>query len=251
VTVNLSRAESEAPTTVAQLKALAGGQPDDRYRDVAVVIGSHSWAGTSTVGMAVADAVAAVGAMDVRLIDAAAPQQSGLIGVTDRELGDMGTGWRTGRRGTVTVERPSTPPGDQMELPDFTVRSGIPTVIDAAWAPGLTAGTWLGHLTRRARVVVVCRATAPSLRRAEHVFDGLVGEPLLVAVGVRRLPERIVPSGSRHVAAAYAGGRLVCVPHDRRLAVFGPDEAPLPRPVLSAGGAIARLLWPHYEGIKR
>ena len=214
----------------------------DRYRDVVVVVGAHPWAGTSIVALAIADAVADLGAAKVRLVDTSSPVHSGLVGVTDRELGVFERDWRAGQRGHVTVERPAVLGSDRLDVSAFRVTPGVPTVVDAAQS--LARATWLGHLTRRARVVVVARATVPGLRQAELLLAEIVGEPLLVAVGVRRLHRGVVPPGSRRVAAAYDAGRLVCVPHDRRLAVFGADESPLPRSVLRAGGEIARLLWP-------
>jgi hypothetical protein len=196
-----------------------------------VVMGAHPWAGTSTVALALADR-ASRGDEHVVIVDAAGRADSGLLTVAERELPAC-EGWAMGVRGAVQVRRPlsvkASPgpatPNDGLVLVDAGCRDE--TLMESGDASG---------------VVVVCRATVPGLRSAEVALHRLGARGVVLAVvGARRLPNVVRGTAGLRVSELLATGRVVCFDHDRRLAVEGPDDRPLPRTLLASAGRVMDL----------
>lgn len=211
-----------------------------RARCAVMVVGAHPWAGASTVAVALADA-AAGRVDDVRLVDGASRDASGLACVADRELGVGREHCLLGRRGAVEVRRPAydgVTPGD-MTLPIPQTNGTV--VIDAGWRFTELSGTpgWPQALLSRAPLALVCRATVPGTRRAEIALSQLDRSDVVVAaLGARRLPGAVHAALGPRVKQAYDERRLVCLPHDRRLDVEGLDDSPMPKGVLAGAGRV-------------
>jgi hypothetical protein len=198
-----------------------------------VAMGAHPWAGTSTVTLALAER-ASRGREHVVIVDAADRADSGLLTVAERDL-PARDGCATGVRGAVQVRRPF--PGKASPRPAAGPHDGL-VFFDAGCQdealtdPGDPSG-----------VVLVCRATVPGLRSAEVALHRLGARGVvLAAVGARRLPNVVRGTAGLGVSELLATGRVVCFDHDRRLAVEGPDDRPLPRPLLASAGRVLDLL---------
>jgi hypothetical protein len=230
------------PTTRAV--AAAGGQPglsvpvivpwSGRGRWI-VVFAAHNGAGASTVALALADAAASDGTA-ARLIARATPEESGLTEASLEVLGLEPTGhWFRGRRGTVTIDL-ATPTAASVQPSDDTAHAV--TIVDAG--PVAIAG--MDPAPAVTAVVVVCRPTAPGMRRAEEVLGRVSAPALLAVVGPRKWPAVVTASLGPTAAGLRAAGRLVAVPIDPHLAAAGLTADPLPRRVLGAARAVLDLI---------
>ena len=217
----------ELPSIDAADAAVAPTAPR-RY----VAMGAHPWAGTSTVTLALADR-AARASERVVIVDAAGQADSGLLTVAERDL-TARDGWALGVRGAVQVRRPlsvNASPGpaasnDGLVFIDAGCRDEA--YVDSGDARG---------------VLLVCRATVPGLRSAEVALHRLDARGVVLAVvGARRLPNVVRGTAGLRVSELLATGRVVCFDHDRRLAVEGADDRPLPRPLLASAGRVLDLL---------
>ncbi|WP_143447455.1 hypothetical protein [Kineosporia sp. R_H_3] len=99
-------------------------------------------------------------------------------------------------------------------------------------------------------VVVVFRATLPSLQRLEVTLTRLTAlgvttlgpRPVVVAaVGPARWPRQVRACAGPLLLQAHRAGLVVAVPLDRRLAVTGLGSSPLPRKVTAAGTRLWQL----------
>ena len=223
-----------------------------------VVSGVHSGAGASTVGLAVAEAAHALGAT-VAVDEFAGPFASGLGTACDAELGtDVSGRWLVGRRGGFTVRR--------LADSGATIANAAPpvgahptlTIVDTGWSwpPVSThvvasaAATGLPAALRIAPLVLVCRATVPSLRRAEAVLEqatvdlGPGHRRVLAVLGPDRWPGEVLASVGPRIRLLRDQHRVVGVPLDKRLAVRGVTADPLPRSVTAAGRSLLQLFTP-------
>jgi hypothetical protein len=205
---------------------------------------ANAGAGASTITLALADAADRAG-MRTRVLDAAAPAWSGLIGASVTELG-ASDGWRCGRRGAgVLIDRVAAP----ISVPEFVPAprqlNGIDlTVLDTGWtsreldACTVDGGCWVVRAPAHVEVVVT-RPNALALGQAEAVLAGIAETPVLVVVvGARRW------SGPEFTAAGPLLRRL----HEDQSVLFAPllqvkalpglGPEPLPKQLISA----ARLL---------
>ena len=245
-----------------------------------VVLGVHGGAGASTVTLALSDALAEaqadaqadaqVGAsratgVSMRVIDLASPARSGVAPAAECEIASEYPGWRAARRDRATIYSPTVHPS-QLTLTDIpeALAFGVGhAVIDLGrpWQPGATDRLSTRHRTTGAatRTVLVCRATVPGLRHAEHALAGLStklstesGDVILAPVGARRWASEVVASLGPHTAAAVEDRRCVLMPLDRRLARHGPEAAPFSMPIAASARRLAALLWasPPLEGIR-
>lgn len=160
---------------------------------VVLVVGAHGWSGASTTALLLAEA-AARGGSSARLVDAADPATSGLVGAAVTEHGHDESGeWRRGSRTVqdatgqaryVWLERLGWPTLSAYAVPAAAATGGAAGA--AAGVPGLTvvdAGRpltdllrltedptgqhhWLAQLLRAAPVVVTARATVAGIQRA-------------------------------------------------------------------------------------
>jgi len=231
------------PTTRAV--AAAGGRPglnapvivprSGRGRWI-VVFAAHNGAGASTVALALADAASSDGTA-ARLIARDTSEESGLTEASLEVLGVDPTGhWFRGRRGMVTIDL-AIPAAASITASDDSGRRPV-TIVDAG--PVAIAGT--DPAPAATAVVVVCRPTAPGVRRAEEVLGRVSAPALLTVVGPRKWPAVVTASLGPTAAGLRAAGRLVAVPIDSHLAAAGLTADPLPRRVLAAARAVLDLI---------
>lgn len=258
---------ADRPVTVAELKrawrSLQSDSPHEqayaaglaptvtrwpqRGRVIAVV-GCGGGVGASTTALALADATDA----RCRLIECAPPAASGLAGASSAELGDTGDGWRRGTRDHVLIERTShgaLTPGDLPIPPESEVDI---SVVDFGWAAEavLARECWLGELLVSGEpLLLVTTATVPGLRRLETTLTLVadhrdVSHCVVAVLGPRlaRWPGPVRHSTGPRTSALEETGRLVAIPGDRRLAITGPDMAPLPSAVVAAAATALELL---------
>ncbi|SFP63149.1 hypothetical protein SAMN05660464_3769 [Geodermatophilus dictyosporus] len=216
----------------------------DNSGPVVLVLAGHAGAGASTVALAIAEGLALN--RSVQLVDYAPPAQSGLSVASSIELGADGAGWRQGRRGHLDVFRLARRAGREglprLPAADDAERA---SVVDVGWplaVARLEAAD--GTSEQRLSYVVVTRVTVPALRQAEHALSALGGEPVVAAVGPARWPRMVEAGRGPLLSDLRSRGRVVRVPLDRRLAVTGLTGDRLPKPVASAGRALAALLAP-------
>lgn len=229
------------------------------------ILGVHPGAGASTIALAIADAAALTGT-PVHLLQAGQPGYpagGGLAAVTHDELGVIDGGWRRGRRGLVTVDRPTaTETRSWPPPPDLSSASRVLTLVDAGAAdtaaggefPGLLASWWVPGTNSPSAVVLVCRASGPGITATEQLLHRLHdhletarltrsrhGTPqvLVATVGGSRWHGPVRAASGPHLNELRQRHRLVGVPHVRQLELTGASADPLPRSVLAAG----RTLW--------
>jgi len=216
----------ELPSVDAAAAPVASAAPR-RY----VAMGAHPWAGTSTVTLALAER-ASRGHEHVVIVDAADRADSGLLTVAERDL-PARDGWATGVRGAVQVRRALS----VKALPGPASPNDGLVFVDAGCRDEAAVNSGDGG------VVLVCRATVPALRSAEVTLHRLGARGVVLAVvGARRLPNAVRGTAGPRASELLATGRVVCFDHDRRLAVEGPDDRPLPRPLLASAGRVLDLL---------
>ena len=191
------------------------GAPQNRG---ACVLGAHPGAGATTVAVALVDALDAMGHPGTLLDLAPSPDA---FAAAECEVDSRVPGWRAGRRGQTRVLRRRTHEAKAREF-------STDLVVD-------------GQLESLKSLVVVCRATLPSVRRADaDLADGAV----LAVVGSSRWPKVVAASLGPSLQRAADDGRVVFVPHDRDLELYGVDVEPLPASAHAAGRRIIELLWP-------
>ena len=182
------------------------------------VVGVSGGVGTTTVALAIAEALGAA-----RLVELTAPHTSGLAAASSAELGTQ-HGWSIGTRHRLRLERRTDP--DATILPD--VAAGL-TVLDL--------GTWAETLPTVSVLVVVAACSVPSVRRLNARLDTLDRVPVVsVITGVpgRALPKPVGSVCGPRLRAAAAEGRLLLVPECPSLRVGGVTADPLPRRLQSA-----------------
>lgn len=226
-------AAGRTPAPAAALHVPSGPGPSaarPAAGEAVAVVSAHGGAGASTTALAIATA-AATGGRTVQVIEWCPPQRSGLVAAATSELGPVDGGyWRRGGRGAAVVidRRGELEPVEWPTPPN----------------PGCLRLADLG-LTDSAQdlpVVLVCRATVPGIRLAEHALSRLHAPLALAAVGPSRWPGQVTASAGGHVRQLREQGRLVAVPIDRRLDVEGLTSDPLPKQVIEAGAHLVALL---------
>lgn len=199
---------------------------------VVLCLGAHPQAGTSTVAVAVADAGGMTEALTgVRLIDGHLPHLSGLGWAPEAELGlDPAGDWSEGRRAGVHLLRRAA----QAHRPAVSPPAvGSLQVLDGAATAGLIPPPVA------MRVVLVCRASLPSLRAAEARLASLPVETLHLAVlGPARWPGVLTAALGPGVSRLREAGRVIAVPIDKQLEITGITSRALPKPVLQAGAQL-------------
>jgi hypothetical protein len=189
----------------------------------ACVVGAHPGAGATTVAVALADALDAIGRPGT-LVDLALSPDA--FAAAECEVDSRVPGWRAGRRGQTQVLRRRT---HEADAPKF---SSDLVVVDG----------WMESLKSR---VLVCRATLPSVRRADaDLPDGAV----LAVVGCSRWPKVVAASLGPSLQHAMNDGRIVFVPQDPDLELYGIDAEPMPSSARAAGRHVIELLWPDLAG---
>lgn len=238
---------------------------------VVTVVGAHGWSGASTTALLIAQTAAEAGDQ-VRLVDAADPVRSGLLGAAATEHGHDETGhWRRGARGATSgpgrlrLERLDRHAEDPLAVPAAAAdEAEALTVVDAGWPlhdllklarqPGAQRH-WLARLIRSSALVLTARATVPGVQQLGVVAAALEdirgggpspAMPLVAAlVGAHRLPRLLKEVVTSSVPAAAADGRLVLLPGRRDLTVQGLTSSDLPRQLTPAGVRLLQLVGYH------
>ncbi|MHA6510717.1 hypothetical protein [Tessaracoccus sp. Y1736] len=182
------------------------------------VVGVSGGVGTTTVALAIAEALGAG-----RLVELSVPHTSGLAVASTAELGTQ-DGWSVGSRDGLRLERRADP--DATILPDTA--AGL-TVLDL--------GTWTEPQPAVSVLVVVAACSVPSVRRLNarlDTLDGLRVVPVITGVPGRALPKPVGSVCGPRLPAAATAGRLLLVPECASLRVGGVTADPLPRRLQSA-----------------
>jgi hypothetical protein len=202
---------------------------------------ANAGAGASTITLALADAADGAG-IRTRVLDAAAPAWSGLIGASVTELGAR-DGWRRGRRGAgVLIDRVEAQVRIPERVPAPRDADGIDlTVLDTGWTTReLYASTvdvgdcWVAREPAHAEVVVT-RPSTLALGQAEAVLAGL-DEPcvLVVVVGAGRWSGPEFAAAGPRLRRLYEDQGVVFVPLLPVKALPGLGPEPLPKQLMSA-----------------
>ncbi|MHA6510795.1 hypothetical protein [Tessaracoccus sp. Y1736] len=182
------------------------------------VVGVSGGVGTTTVALAIAEALGAG-----RLVELSVPHTSGLAAASGAELGTQ-DGWSIGSRDGLRLERRADP--DAAILTDTA--AGVMVLDLGAWAEPQPAVSVL---------VVVAACSVPSVRRLNarlDTLDGLRVVPVITGVPGRALPKPVGSVCGPRLRAAAAAGRLLLVPECASLRVGGVTADPLPRRLQSA-----------------
>jgi hypothetical protein len=236
---------------------------------VVAVVGCLGSAGASTLALSIALTAPSQGPGErTRVVECASAIASGLAAASTAELGPQaGTGWQRGTRREqvehtlreVVLERATRPWATPAEvaLPADPAGSLALTVLDVSWPTRqLLAGAdcWLRqHLQTTTSLVAVTPATVPGIVALEGSLEILARHqqrpPTATVAAVlgprrRRWPKPVEHAAGPLTRALATAGRLIEIPVDPGLTVTGVGSAPLPRPVLARGAAVARLLDP-------
>ena len=207
------------------------------------VVGAHRAAGSTTVAVALGDALATTqdhaGGAETVTVVGDATLSPGLAAASRCEVGTHAPGWGAGRRGVVAL-RWRTEPSGALEAP-VDVASGW-TVTDVG--PWLLDSASSRCMSQPGLVVLVCRATVPGVRAAEVRLACTGRVDAVIVVGARRWPREVGACLGPRLRDLGSSGRVVLMPMHRQLLLGGLDERPLPRCVTRAAGATLRMLRP-------
>jgi hypothetical protein len=230
-----SRGDGSTSSRGATSAVSAGAGPLVRVR------AANAGAGASTIALALADVADAAG-IRTRVLDAAAPAWSGLLGATVTELG-AAEGWRRGRRGDgVLIDRVEEPVRMPREVPNPRSVDGVDlTVLDAGWSmrelAASGAGSWVATTPARAEVLVT-RPHGLALSQTEAALvdledqlarDGVV----VVVVGAARWSDREFAPAGRLLRAARQQEAVLFAPLLPAKALPGLGPEPLPKQLTS------------------
>ncbi len=217
-----------------------------------LVVASHAGAGATAVSVALADALAAAlsdgtgrSERDVSLVDGAPTDRSGMLAATGRDMANVGSSWRMGRREAVRVFRPvhSMSPSDLPPLPpcgsDFVV-----TDSGTDWRTLTSTPSPLWPPEDGVELVVVFRATVPGVRQVEGALAALPGNPYVVGVGAKRWPTPAAAAFGPRLGSARSQDRVALFPVDRHLELNGIDTEPFSKPLAGAAAQLVELIWP-------
>ena len=224
------RGTGYTPSPVATSTVSTGAGPLVRVR------AANAGAGASTIALALADVADAAG-IRTRVLDAAAPAWSGLLGATVTELG-AAEGWRRGRRGDgVLIDRVEEPVRAPGEVPSPRSVDGVDlTVLDAGWSmrelAASGAGSWVATTPARAEVLVT-RPHGLALSQTEAALADLEDQlardgVVVVVVGAARWSDREFAPAGRLLRAAHQQEAVLFAPllPAKALPGLGPDPLP-------------------------
>ncbi|GAB2446607.1 hypothetical protein GCM10027062_30070 [Nocardioides hungaricus] len=217
--------------TQRPIAAATGAAPLVRVR------AANAGAGASTIALALAD-VADVAGIRTRVLDAAAPNWSGLLGATVTELG-AAEGWRRGRRGDgVLIDRVEESVRVPEEVPIPRSVDGVDlTVLDAGWslrelAASQTGAAWVATTSADVEVLVT-RPNGLALSQTEAALADLEGQlaadrVVVVVVGASRWSDREFATAGRLLRTAHRQEAVVFTPllPTKVLPGLGPDPLP-------------------------
>jgi len=230
-----AQAEAEPAGTAVPVAPVATSLPEG-IGPMVRVRAANAGAGASTITLALADAADAAG-VRARILDAAAPAWSGLLGATVTELG-AAEGWRRGRRGAnVLIDRVQEPVWVPAEVPAPRTVDGVDlTVLDAGWTPRELAaapqGAWVAS-ARAAVEVLVTRPYGLALSQTEAALAELTDQltaqrVVVVVVGAGRWSDREFASAGRLLRTAHEQEAVLFAPllAAKALPGLGPDPLP-------------------------
>lgn len=201
---------------------------------------ANAGAGASTITLALADA-ADVAGIRTRVLDAAAPAWSGLLGATVTELG-AAEGWRRGRRGDgVLLDRVEESVLVPSDVPSPRRVDGVDlTVLDAGWSMReLTAATdaWVAATPAQVEVLVT-RPHGLALSQTEaalaHLEDHLAADRVVVVVvGANRWSDREFATAGHLLRTAHRQEAVLFAPLLTSKALPGLGTDPLPKQLTS------------------
>ena len=216
--------------TQRPIAAATGSAPLVRVR------AANAGAGASTVALALAD-VADVAGIRTRVLDAAAPTWSGLLGATVTELG-AAEGWRRGRRGDgVLIDRVEESIRVPEEVPTPRSVDGVDlTVLDAGWSlrelAASQTGAWVATTAADVEVLVT-RPTGLALSQTEAALADLedqldADQVVVVVVGASRWGDREFATAGRLLRTAHRQEAVLFTPllPTKALPGLGPDPLP-------------------------
>lgn len=218
------------PRPIATSTLSTGSAPLVRVR------AANAGAGASTITLALADVADAAG-IRTRVLDAAAPTWSGLLGATVTELG-AAEGWRRGRRGDgVLIDRIEKAVNGPAEVPGPRSVDGVDlTVLDAGWSMrelgACAADAWVAT-TPAAAEVLVTRPHGLALSQTEAALAALevqlaADQVVVVVVGASRWSDREFATAGRLLRAAHRQEAVLFAPllPAKALPGLGPDPLP-------------------------
>lgn len=223
-----SRTASRA-ATASTGAASTGAAPLVRIR------AASAGAGASTITLALAD-VADLAGIRTRVLDAAAPAWSGLLGATVTELG-AAEGWRRGRRGECgLLDRVEESVRIPSALPAPRMVDGVDlTVLDAGWSMrelATATESWVAVAPAQVEVLVT-RPHALALSQTEAALadleDQVAGERVVVVVvGASRWSGREFATAGPRLRTIYQQGAVLFAPllPAKALPGLGPDPLP-------------------------
>ena len=230
-----ARTEAEPAGTEVPVVSVRTGLPEG-IRPMVRVRAANAGAGASTITLALADAADAAG-IRARILDAAAPAWSGLLGATVTELG-AAEGWRRGRRGAnVLIDRVQEPVWVPAEVPAPRTGDGVDlTVLDAGWTPRELAaapqGAWVASAHADVEVLVT-RPYGLALSQTEAALADLTDQltaqrVVVVVVGAGRWSDREFASAGRLLRTAHEQEAVQFAPllAAKALPGLGPDPLP-------------------------
>jgi hypothetical protein len=221
LTVSLEDLVAAVRRQQADLPALAWMPPEPSGTVTVTVHGAHAGAGASTVAVALADVLEGRGEGDVTLVDLAKADEFGSSEAMQIRA-DLGlSGWVGGRRGGARMVRLAD------QHPDDIVGNVVIDARDRGWGLDID--------------VLVCRASVPSVRRAESILSGRRARAVAV-VGAGKWPRPVRSSLGPHLRAAWVSGGVVFFPHDSALEVNGLSAEPLPTTTLRSAATVLGLL---------
>ena len=188
----------------------------------ACVVGAHPGAGATTVAVALADALDAIGRPGTLLDLAPSPDA---FAAAECEVDLPGAGLASGATRADPGAAPAYARGGGPEVLERPCRRRSDGVAQEP-GPGLP-----GHTPKR----------PPS---DTDLPDGAV----LAVVGCSRWPKVVAASLGPTLQRAMSDGRIVFFPHDRDLELNGVDAEPLPSSARAAGRHVIELLWPDLVG---
>lgn len=198
---------------------------------------ANAGAGASTIALALADVADGAG-IPTRVLDAAAPTWSGLLGATVTELG-AAEGWRRGRRGAgVLIDRVEDPVNLPAEVPSPRSVDGVDlTVLDAGWSTrelaACAAGTWVATTPADAEVLVI-RPHGLALSQTEAALAALenqlaANQVVVVIVGASRWSDREFATAGPLLRTAHRQEAVLFAPLLPAKALPGLGPEPLPK----------------------
>lgn len=172
-----------------------------------------------------------------------------MLAATGRDMANVGSSWRMGRRKAVSVFRP-VHSMSLSDLPPPPPCGSALVVTDSGtdWRTLTSTPSPLWPPEEGVELVVVVRATVPGVRQVEGALAALPGNPFVVGVGAKRWPTPVTAAFGPRLGNARGQGRVGLFPVDRHLELNGIDTEPFAKPLAGAAAQLIELIWPDITG---